>query len=86
MMIAVQRAAFIKIKAILREFTKDRQRIAGFGADETKALDGLGITLTDDELGLLRDVINGTRASKFANPPAGYEDRLATLATEFRQS
>ena len=73
--IAGRRAAFVKARAVLERASKDNLR----RLLESPSHSVGEFELTKDEAGLIRDAVDQTRSSRFAEPPEGCPDKLPEL-------
>lgn len=85
----MNRAAFIKARAVLNILRTSGDLTDEFLKDPLAVSNGQGIQLTRDEVLLVNDVLNNTSKSPFAAPPAStyslrpQDDKLAELQQEW---
>jgi hypothetical protein len=66
----------LKIDSLISMMARDQAFLQSVRNDPRQAFYGRGIDLSDDELQLVRDVLEGTSNSPLARPPAEPKDLL----------
>lgn len=72
-------ASITKVRGVLEVATRDQSWASLLANDPEAAIHSAGIDLTAQELAAVKDIVLGTKESRYATPPPGWPDMYPDL-------